>query len=84
MHIHPLHTNSERPARFTYPFCYEPHPLCCQAAAEVQQYIAAHEEIRADADNGKMFGVLVVETADNQLAFLAHYTGLRVTDRTGG
>ena len=75
MHIHPLHTNSERPARFTYPFCYEPHPLCCQAAAEVQQYIAAHEEIRADADNGKMFGVLVVENADG-LAFLAAYSGL--------
>lgn len=75
MHIHPLHTNSERPARFTYPFCYEPHPLCCQVAAEVQQYIAAHEEIRADADNGKMFGVLVVENADG-LAFLAAYSGL--------
>ena len=75
MHIHPLHTNSERPARFTYPFCYEPHPLCCLAAAEVQQYIAAHEEIRADADNGKMFGVLVVENADG-LAFLAAYSGL--------
>ena len=75
MHIHPLHTNSERPARFTYPFCYEPHPLCCQAAAEVQQYIAAHEEIRVDADNGKMFGVLVVENADG-LAFLAAYSGL--------
>ena len=75
MHIHPLHTNSERPARFTYPFCYEPHPLCCQAAAEVQQYIAAYEEIRADADNGKMFGVLVVENTDG-LAFLAAYSGL--------
>ena len=70
MNIHPLHSNNERPARFTYPFCYEPHPLCCQAAAEVQQYIATHEEIRCDADNGKMFGVLVVESAEG-LAFLA-------------
>jgi tRNA pseudouridine32 synthase/23S rRNA pseudouridine746 synthase len=75
MNIHPLHSNDERPVRFTYPFCYEPHPLSCQAAAEVQQYIATHEEIRHDADNGKMFGVLVVESAEG-LAFLAAYSGL--------
>ena len=75
MNIHPLHSNNERPVRFTYPFCYEPDPLCCQAATEVQQYIATHEEIRCDADNGKMFGVLVVESTDG-LAFLAAYSGL--------
>ena len=76
MIIHPLHnTTVERPQRFTYPFCYEPHPLCREAAAEVQQYIAAHEEIRSDADRGKMFGVLVVESSD-RLAFLAAYSGL--------
>ena len=75
MNIHPLHSNDERPVRFTYPFCYEPHPLSCHAAAEVQQYIATHEEIRRDADNGKMFGVLVVESAEG-LAFLAAYSGL--------
>lgn len=76
MIIHPLHnTTVERPQRFTYPFYYEPHPLCREAAAEVQQYIAAHEEIRSDADRGKMFGVLVVESSDG-LAFLAAYSGL--------
>lgn len=76
MIIHPLHnTTVERPQRFTYPFCYEPHPLCREAAAEVQQYIAAHEEIRSDADRGKMFGVLVVESSDG-LDFLAAYSGL--------
>jgi tRNA pseudouridine32 synthase/23S rRNA pseudouridine746 synthase len=75
MNIHPLHSNNERPVRFTYPFCYEPDSLCCQAATEVQQYIATHEEIRCDADNGKMFGVLVVESTDG-LAFLAAYSGL--------
>jgi tRNA pseudouridine32 synthase/23S rRNA pseudouridine746 synthase len=83
MNIHPLHnTNSERPERFTYPFNYEPHPLCREAAAEVQQYIATHEEIRQDADNGKMFGVLVVSLGPSSshehgdLAFLAAYSGL--------
>ena len=82
MIIHPLYTSIERPARFTYPFCYEPHPLCCLAAAEVQQYITEHEEIGADANNGKMFGVLVVSLPPShskkkgELAFLAAYSGL--------
>lgn len=71
MRVHPLHTDIQRPERFTFPFCYEPHPLCQLAAKEVQQYIASHEEIRQDADGGKMFGVLVVEGG-----FLAAYSGL--------
>jgi tRNA pseudouridine32 synthase/23S rRNA pseudouridine746 synthase len=56
--------------------------LCCEAAAEVQQYIAEHEEIRNDADRGKMFGVLVVSLPpsvsgkEGELAFLAAYSGL--------
>ena len=59
--LHDLHTDIQPPERFTYPFAYQPHPLCRLAAAEVQQYIANHPEIREDADHGKMFGVLVVE-----------------------
>jgi tRNA pseudouridine32 synthase/23S rRNA pseudouridine746 synthase len=70
-HLHPLASHLERPERFTYPFCYEPHPLCQLAAKEVQAYIATHPEIREDADQGKMFGVLVVEGG-----FLAAYSGL--------
>ena len=50
----------------------EPHKLCIEAAKKVQQYILEHPEIRADADKGKMFGVLVVEGGD----FLAAYSGL--------
>ena len=60
-HLHPLHIHIEKPRRFTYPFNYEPHPLCRLAAQQVQDYIASHPEIRPDADNGKMFGVLVVQ-----------------------
>ena len=48
----------------------------------MQQYIAEHEEIRNDADRGKMFGVLVVSLPpsvsgkEGELAFLAAYSGL--------
>jgi len=73
--LHLLHTDIGKPERFTYPFCYEPHPLCEMAAKEVQAYIGSHEEIKEDADRGKMFGVLVVECADG-LAYLAAYSGL--------
>ena len=81
-HLHPLDSHLEPPERFTYPFCYEPHPLCQLAAKEVQAYIAAHPEIREDADQGKMFGVLVVgeptaePSATGRLGFFAAYSGL--------
>ena len=73
--LHSLNTDIQAPERFTYPFCYEPHPLCVMAAKEVQAYIGSHMEIREDADNGKMFGVLVVEYEGGQ-AYLAAYSGL--------
>lgn len=73
-----MSTTIPKPERFTYPFAYEPHPLCRLAAEEVQQYIAAHPDIREDADRGKMFGVLVVAREDRKpsLAYLAAYSGL--------
>ena len=74
-HLHPLSSDCPRPERFTYPFCYEPHPLCQQAAKEVQTYIGSHGDILDDANRGKMFGVLVVEH-EGALAFLAAYSGL--------
>ena len=75
-YVHPLESRIAPPERFTYPFAYEPHPLCQLAAKAVQAYIAGHEEIREDADKGKMFGVLVVEMPTGRLGFLAAYSGL--------
>ena len=37
--FHPLHTTLSKPERFTWPFCYEPHPLCLLAAEEVKREI---------------------------------------------
>ena len=64
--IHPLIADIPLPERFTYPFCYEPHPLCILAAEEVKREIA-----RIHPQEGKMFGVLIVEGG-----FLAAYSGL--------
>ena len=77
MVVHPLHTDIPKPPRFTYPFNYEPHPLCQLAAKEVQQEIA-----RINPQEGKMFGVLVVSLPPSpsdgrgDLGFLAAYSGL--------
>ena len=77
MVLHPLYTDIAKPERFTYPFAYEPHPLCQLAAKEVQAEIA-----RINPQEGKMFGVLVVEMEDGEhrgsvpLCFLAAYSGL--------
>lgn len=74
--FHPLHTSIPNPPRFTYPFCYEPHPLCVIAAGEVQREIERTPLWRADADGGKMFGVLVAEDGEGRRGFLAAYSGL--------
>lgn len=63
------------PEEFTNPFCYEPHPLCQRATSEVQSYLSAQTEWSEELKQGKMFGVLVVQT-DEGLRFLAAYSGL--------
>ena len=68
--IHPIIADIPLPERFTYPFCYEPHPLCQMAAEEVKREIE-----RIQPTEGKMFGVLVVK-AEEGLGFLAAYSGL--------
>ena len=69
--LHPLNSDIPRPERFTYPFCYEPHPLCLMAVEEVKQEIE-----RIHPTEGKMFGVLVTIQGDGSLGFLAAYSGL--------
>lgn len=66
--FHILHTDIEPPKRLNNPFCYEPHPLARLAAEDVQHRLPALKE-------GKMFGVLVVSDADEQLGYLLAYSG---------
>lgn len=72
--FHPLLSDLPRPERFTYPFCYEPHPLCQAAATEVQLYIEAQNCWKEEISQGKMFGVLIAEE-EGQLGYLAAYSG---------
>ena len=60
MRLHQLSSDIPKPERFTYPFCYEPHPLCILAAEEVKREIE-----RIHPTEGKMFGVLVVSPPES-------------------
>jgi Pseudouridylate synthases, 23S RNA-specific len=63
------------PGKFTYPFCYTPHPLCVMAVEEVQHYLEAQSQWYEAFAEGKMFGVLVVRTVGGDICYLAAYSG---------
>ena len=69
-----------------YPFCYEPDSLSMLAVEGVKSYILSHPEWLPLLQEGKMFGVLVVEKKHEdvkdgkvrkavELGFLAAYSG---------
>ncbi len=72
------------PERFTFPFCYEPHPLSEVAAKELQQHIETQTDwthpfglTENEPDShGKMFGVLVVQNQKGELGYLSAFSGL--------
>ena len=72
------------PEKFTFPFYYEPHLLSKIAVSELQEYL----ELQTDFDHnfglhsiqnnvpvGKMFGVLVVQNKQNEIGYLAAFSG---------
>lgn len=76
--LHPLPPQAEdlpSPGRFTYPFCYQPHPLCLLAATEVRTWLRTQQQWQAELAMGKMMGVLVVRQADGRRCFLAAFSG---------
>ncbi len=73
----------ELPKRFTFPFFYEPHPLCVVASIELQQELLENKDMQSLFDTssktclpyGKMFGVLIVQRKDNSVGYLTAYSG---------
>ncbi|MEG1586292.1 MAG: pseudouridine synthase [Bacteroidales bacterium] len=63
------------PARFTYPFHYTPHPLCIRAAEKVQAYLHTQTQWHKELMNGKMFGVLIVQSQTGEIGYLAAFSG---------
>ncbi|MFV0576836.1 MAG: pseudouridine synthase [Vibrio sp.] len=64
------------PKKFTFPFCYEPHPLSVLAAEQLQQHLTAQTDWQHDfAETGKMFGVLVVKNQQGEIGFISAFSG---------
>ena len=71
------------PERFTFPFYYEPHPLCELAAHELQTHLETQTSwqhnfgLNGETEGaiGKMFGVLVVQNTAGELGYLAAFSG---------
>lgn len=77
-------SNIPLPEKFTFPFYYDPHPLCIKASEQLQAYLSKQEDFdhnfglqegQEGLVIGKMFGVLVVKTKEGDLAFLAGFSG---------
>lgn len=74
----------ELPEKFTFPFYYDPHQLSRIAATELQEYLKTQSDwehnfgLEKDQNGlviGKMFGVLVVRNQQNELGYLAAFSG---------
>lgn len=72
------------PEKFTFPFYYEPHPLAKIASEEIQVYLESQTDLKhnfglinenSDTSIGKMFGVLIVQKKNNELGYLAAFSG---------
>ena len=66
------------PDTFTNPFSYSPHPLCREAMIDVCSYLDSNSKISKLGllGDGKMFGVLVAESPEGELGYLAAYSGV--------
>ncbi|MDQ2178805.1 pseudouridine synthase [Marinifilum sp. D714] len=59
------------PEYFTNPFNYTPHPLCVQAAMELQAKLG-----KPNPDSkGKMYGVLIVKNHYDEIGYIVAYSG---------
>ena len=71
--------SADLPRQLESPFSDTPHPLAKLASAQLQQHLKTQTEWQHDfnaVDSGKMFGVLVIEDADNKVGFLSAFSGM--------
>ena len=73
------------PEKFTFPFYYQPHPLCELAAQQLQAHLLTQTDWEhnfglddsndSSTGTGKMFGVLIVQNSAGELGFLSAFSG---------
>jgi tRNA pseudouridine32 synthase/23S rRNA pseudouridine746 synthase len=84
--FHPMQSNitEDLPKQFTYPFYYQPNPLCIEAANEVKFYLTSQRDFehnfglddrKKGLKIGKMFGVMIVQTEEGELGYISAFSG---------
>lgn len=72
------------PKKFTFPFFYQPHPIALLAVESLRQYLSTQtdfkhnfglEENSEGLEIGKMFGILVVKNAVDEIGYLSAFSG---------
>jgi tRNA pseudouridine32 synthase/23S rRNA pseudouridine746 synthase len=72
------------PEKFTFPFYYAPHLISKIAVKELQEYLESQTDFQhnfgldstqTELPVGKMFGVLVVQNKQNEIGYLAAFSG---------
>ena len=64
------------PEKFTYPFCYTPHPEVVKASQTLIGRIDADPGLRSIFAEGKMMGVLMVRDSEGVISFLYGFSGV--------
>lgn len=72
------------PNKFTFPFNYQPHPIAQLAAKQLQKFLNRQTTfgLNNNLETGKMFGVLVVQNTNNEIGYLAAFSGNRLDGKS--
>lgn len=84
--FHPIKNEDslDLPEQFTFPFYYQPHPLCIKAVDEVRAYLKSQldfdhnfglNETRTGLKIGKMFGVMLIQDKRRNLGYIVAFSG---------
>ena len=77
-------TTYSLPDKFNYPHNYTPNPIAKVAVTQLQNYLNIQSDFNhdfgihnsnSDTAIGKMFGVLVVKNTNNEVGYLAAFSG---------
>jgi hypothetical protein len=64
------------PEKFTFPFHYTPHKLSVLASEQLKGYLETKAELKKEISQGKMFGVMVVRNQNDEIGFIAAFSGI--------
>ena len=71
-----LSSKTDIPSSFNNPFYYTPDALCMEAATRVKGFLYSNKEWHDELSKGKMFGVMIVRNENDELGYIAAFSGI--------